>query len=50
MIIGTISGGLTLNPIVSWTDQWIWNTSHQFWENEKLQKEIRNAENSFYNL
>ena len=34
-------------PNSSWSDQWIWNTSHKFWENEKLQKENRNAENSF---
>ena len=50
VIIGTITGGLTLNPIGSWCDQWIWNTSHKFWKNEKLQKENRNDENSFYNL
>ena len=34
----------------SWSDQWIWNTSDKFWKNEKLQKENRNVENSFYNL
>ena len=43
VIIGTITGSNN-----SWSDQWIWNTSHKFWENEKLQKENRNAENSFY--
>ena len=34
----------------SWSDQWIWNTSHKFWKNEKLQKENRNDKNSFHNL
>ena len=37
-------------PNRSWRHQRIWNTSHKFWENEKLQKENRNVENSFYNL
>ena len=51
VIIGTISGGLTLNPIVLGVrNKWCWNTSHKFWKNEKLQKENRNVENSFCNL
>ena len=37
-----------IEPNSCWCDQWIWNTSHKFWENEKLQKENRNDENSFY--
>ena len=50
VIIGTISGGLTLISNSSWCNQWCWNTSDKFWENEKLQKENRNDKNSFYNL
>ena len=37
-----------IEPNSSWCNQWIWNTSHKFLKNEKLQKENRNDENSFY--
>ena len=50
MIIGTITGRITLNPIILLVVNIAGILVTNFWKNEKLQEKDRNDRNRFYNL